>query len=353
MTDTTSAPAAPVCAYAGREVPGEGGYRTDERGGFVVAEPVEPVHCELCGDTGFYRGRTPDYGYEALVRCTERVGHERHLVFNRTKIPARFHNARLDTFQIGRGRHLGAVLQAVDTFVANYVPGEFNRGMVLYGKVGMGKTHLAVGRCASWPWRRGWAVASRTSPTCWPTCGALRPQEWLPGPSWTSWPRWRWLLIDELGKGRKTDWELGILDELITRRYNERRTVLFTTNFQRERPNQHGSREGSGRPWPWRRAGPWRTWWGHASTRASARCATSTRSRRRRTTASPREPARVVRAPNGQAPSPATSSSSEGASLRSPMLQHAPLARPGVQDALAPSKNDPSRGFGPPTRSAL
>ena len=39
------------------------------------------------------------------------------------------------------------------------------------------------------------------------------------------------LVIDELGKGRGSEWELGVLDELISKRYNAHRTTLFTTNY--------------------------------------------------------------------------------------------------------------------------
>lgn len=38
------------------------------------------------------------------------------------------------------------------------------------------------------------------------------------------------LAIDELGKGKEGEWELDVLDELIGKRYNARRTTLFTTN---------------------------------------------------------------------------------------------------------------------------
>jgi DNA replication protein DnaC len=39
------------------------------------------------------------------------------------------------------------------------------------------------------------------------------------------------LAIDELGKGRCTDWELAVVDELISRRYNAMATILATTNY--------------------------------------------------------------------------------------------------------------------------
>ena len=37
--------------------------------------------------------------------------------------------------------------------------------------------------------------------------------------------------IDELGKGRMTDWELSVIDELVSRRYNAMACTLGTTNF--------------------------------------------------------------------------------------------------------------------------
>jgi DNA replication protein DnaC len=39
------------------------------------------------------------------------------------------------------------------------------------------------------------------------------------------------LAIDELGKGRKTDWETAIVDEIVTRRYNTGGLLVGTSNF--------------------------------------------------------------------------------------------------------------------------
>jgi len=39
------------------------------------------------------------------------------------------------------------------------------------------------------------------------------------------------LAIDELGKGRNTEFEGTVLDELVSRRYNAGRTILATTNY--------------------------------------------------------------------------------------------------------------------------
>ena len=39
------------------------------------------------------------------------------------------------------------------------------------------------------------------------------------------------LAIDELGKGRGTDWEMYVLDEILSRRYNAGRVTLFASNY--------------------------------------------------------------------------------------------------------------------------
>ena len=39
------------------------------------------------------------------------------------------------------------------------------------------------------------------------------------------------LCIDELGKGRGSEWEISVLDALVNRRYNAGKSTFFTTNF--------------------------------------------------------------------------------------------------------------------------
>src|SRR3989304_2730323 len=51
------------------------------------------------------------------------------------------------------------------------------------------------------------------------------------------------LVIDELGKGRSSEWELNILDQLISKRYNASKITLITTNYVSEDNKQ---KKGSG-----------------------------------------------------------------------------------------------------------
>ena len=46
------------------------------------------------------------------------------------------------------------------------------------------------------------------------------------------------LVIDELAKGRNTEWELTMLDQIISSRYNAAdKITLFTTNYSDQSPN--------------------------------------------------------------------------------------------------------------------
>jgi DNA replication protein DnaC len=53
------------------------------------------------------------------------------------------------------------------------------------------------------------------------------------------------LLIDELAKGRNTEWELTMLDQIISSRYNAAdKITLFTTNYSDQAPSSKKSGAG-------------------------------------------------------------------------------------------------------------
>ena len=125
----------------------------------------------------------------------------------------------------------GADWVAASRFAIGFSPGE--RGILYYGQPGTGKTHLVVAVLRYLIINRGvrarfvefaHLVADLRATFGGPgarTQGLMEPLVRVPV-----------LAIDELGKGRQTsEWELQVLDELITRRYNASRTTLFTSNF--------------------------------------------------------------------------------------------------------------------------
>ena len=110
--------------------------------------------------------------------------------------------------------------------------GKETKGLVLSGRVGRGKTHLLIGLIKVLIFEHGKSVKfiefSRL-------LSMLR-EGYSRGKSDAEMlgvlAQAPILAIDELGKGRLTDWELAIIDDVISRRYNTEGTLLATTNYK-------------------------------------------------------------------------------------------------------------------------
>ena len=110
--------------------------------------------------------------------------------------------------------------------------GSEKRGLVLSGRVGRGKTHLMIGLIKVLIFEHGRPVKfiefSRLLSMLREGYSRGQSDAVLLG-SLADAPI---LAIDELGKGRLTDWELAIIDDVISRRYNTEGTLLATTNYK-------------------------------------------------------------------------------------------------------------------------
>ena len=148
---------------------------------------------------------------------------------NRAAIPARFAEARLDSFTNLTGnlkQHLKSIRAWLKDF--DYVNG---RGLVLSGPVGLGKTHLLIALTRELIDRginvkfvdffqllsilRDGFASDRSE------LSTLEPLMAVDV-----------LAIDEMGKGRNSEWEKNILDQLIMGRYNRKRTIIASTNYR-------------------------------------------------------------------------------------------------------------------------
>ena len=185
--------------------------------------------CPACRGTG--RAVVLIDGVEGLAPCGCRELHRRVELFNQARIPARHAQSRLDNFDVSRSPGAAEAHRVSNQWCVSYQPQVENRGLVLHGGVGRGKTHLLVAMLHRMIFQHGIAVrfvefshlivalkagfATKTS-----TAAILDPLLDV-----------EILAIDELGKGRCTDWELAVVDELISRRYNAMATILATTNY--------------------------------------------------------------------------------------------------------------------------
>lgn len=205
------------------------GYLVVRDGEYAKAQICECTgECPRCRDTGWVAVSEERRARRARCECTRL--HHRMRAFNEARIPARHHQSSRKTFKPNNDSLPG--FMRVSAFVDGYEPGHENRGLVLHGAVGRGKTHLLVAVVRDLIFRYG--VTARFVEFS-HLVGDLkagfdvgRGTHSLLDPL----VRVDVLAIDELGKGRNTEFEGTVVDELVSRRYNAAGTILATTNYK-------------------------------------------------------------------------------------------------------------------------
>ena len=197
--------------------------------------------CPACAGEEFMHV-TDERGYSYVQRC-RLCGtlNKRIEAFNEASIPARYYHltAAVEHFRTnGRdGKPIGNLQQVklkLHRWVTGFSPGE--KGFLLYGAVGTGKTHLLAAIVRHLTLEKG--ISSRFIEFT-HLLSEIREQfDQGRGESVILGPLSEIpvLAIDELGKGRNNAWQLSVIDEIISKRYNRELTTLFTTNYPIDDP---------------------------------------------------------------------------------------------------------------------
>jgi DNA replication protein DnaC len=199
---------------------------------------VQP--CPSCSDCGM--SVTDVDGDRIASPCGCRNLDLRIQLYNNARIPGKFAGRWIDDLE-DTHKSQREVKYALLKHRDSYSPGD--PGFLLWGEPGIGKTHLMCGLLAYLTLERGisgryidimqlmmelkraWAQGGWESDVISPLLAA------------------HVLVIDELGKGRNSDFELAILDQLISSRYNAGRTLHCTSNYLPEgEEDAHGQQAG-------------------------------------------------------------------------------------------------------------
>jgi DNA replication protein DnaC len=208
------------------------GYTIAAVGEVASATRCECVHpCPACGDTGFVADLSDPkhrFGRARKLRCRcleldNRIGR-----FNAAEIPARHAHATRASYRPATEQR--DAFLAISRWLGSYHRGEENRGLILHGPVGTGKTHLVTAMLAELVFVHGASVKfvefSHLLHDLKSGFGRGSSAADLIDPL----VEVDVLAVDELGKGRNTEFEGTIVDELTSRRYNAMRTIIGTTN---------------------------------------------------------------------------------------------------------------------------
>jgi len=205
------------------------GWVTATNGVLSHVELCECVnHCPMCGGFGLDRYEN-EAGYAYAAPCKTCGNIRRNIkLYNFAGIPVKYSNVlQVDSFQ-PKGRSLQHALSYVKQFVKNY-PNK--RGFLLMGGAGVGKTHLAVGAVSELTLERGVGCVFKDFFYLLSELKEAYTQGGSENAVIAPLINAEVLVIDELGKGRSSEWELNILDQLISKRYNASKVTLITTNF--------------------------------------------------------------------------------------------------------------------------
>ena len=149
-------------------------------------------------------------------------------LFDQARVPRKFADKTLEAFAPNHSTQEGVRRELIElsrTFRSG------DQGLVLMGPVGTGKTHLVVGLLRELSLERG--VKCRFQDFHGMLAGVRdlysqgRAESNVLGPLASV----DVLVLDELGKGRRSRWEAGLTDELLSDRYNAGRTTIITTNY--------------------------------------------------------------------------------------------------------------------------
>jgi DNA replication protein DnaC len=177
------------------------------------------------------------------VRCDCTKSDEPDRAFARTRIPERYRGHNFDNFDTDHydserpeesrawNASLAQAKMVVKGFADNY-PSDGERGLLLMGPCGVGKTHLTVAALIELV-RRGHSglfydyrellkeIQNSYNPESGTTeMGVLEPVL-----------KTEVLLLDDLGSSKPSDWALETVGHILNTRYNEKRATILTTNF--------------------------------------------------------------------------------------------------------------------------
>ena len=190
--------------------------------------------CPLCDGTGWKN--VADGADRRVTRCDCRLKARSETLLAAARIPKRYEHCELSSYTTdfpGAHSSLAMAHLAASKFAEEFDPRD-GTGLLLIGKIGTGKTHLAVGiikelilhrgiPCLFYDYRELLKQIQNSYNDSVKTTelDVLRPVFDTDV-----------LALDELGAVKPTEWAWDTVSLILNTRYNNNRTTIITTNFE-------------------------------------------------------------------------------------------------------------------------
>ena len=197
--------------------------------------PLE--NCQFCQGTGWKLVARPDGPGKFAVACDCSTGERAALTMDRARIPKRYEHCDFESFSTDVGQtpqHAKSLKEAklqTTGFVQNY-PGASEKGLLLMGPSGVGKTHLAVAALKELLRRGHQGIFCDYRELLKEIQASYNPQsESTEMKILEPIRNTEILILDDLGASKPSAWVLDIIGLVLNARYNERRVTILTTNY--------------------------------------------------------------------------------------------------------------------------
>jgi len=196
---------------------------------------MERMVCPLCNGTG-WRLLDAD-GHEVVKRCECFEKDQLERLVGNANIPARYESCSFDSFN-----PINPSLDRAQTLAKKFVEDYpiVDCGLLILGRCGVGKTHLAVSILKALVYKHG-SVAlfydfrdllKKIQNSYNPVSQTSELQILEPVLSSDV------LVLDDLGSERPTEWVRDMFAYIVNTRYNQKLTTIITSNFE-DKPKEH------------------------------------------------------------------------------------------------------------------